>query len=176
VTADAGFIRPAVYGPMPKNKTKVRGLTTVEALLISAAFIIVGVIGLLTFQGMGKSAAQALRANAIVTADKAGFDVTIEVLNGQLSGVLLYYGESGQRLQQASSGRCIVPDGQQPQENTNLKYKGKPLVAGQSVTCRFETNNQLESGKQYTYVVYAIDADSGKAVQIAKGVVTVGIA
>jgi Tfp pilus assembly protein PilV len=54
---------------MPKNKTKMRGLTTVEALLIAAAFIIVGVVGLLTFQGMGKSAAESLRANAIATAD-----------------------------------------------------------------------------------------------------------
>jgi hypothetical protein len=48
-------------------------------------------------------------------------------------------------------------------------------VAGQSVTCRFNVG-QLEPGKQYTYVVYAVDASSGKAVQIAKGVVTVGIA
>jgi hypothetical protein len=40
VTADAGFIRPAVRGPMPK--TKMRGLTSVEALLVAAAFIIVG--------------------------------------------------------------------------------------------------------------------------------------
>jgi Tfp pilus assembly protein PilV len=55
---------------MPKNKTKMRGLTTVEGLLIAAAFIIVGVIGLLTFQNMGKSAAESLRANAIVTADR----------------------------------------------------------------------------------------------------------
>jgi hypothetical protein len=79
-------------------KTKMRGLTTVESLLIAAAFIIVGVIGLLTFQGMGKSAAESLRANAIVTADRAGFDVTVEVLNGRLSGVLLAYGESGWNL------------------------------------------------------------------------------
>jgi hypothetical protein len=80
---------------MPKNQNE--RLTTVEALLIAAAFIIVGVIGLLTFQGMGKSAAESLRANAIVTADRAGFDVTVEVLNGRLSGVLLAYGESGQQ-------------------------------------------------------------------------------
>ena len=160
---------------MPKNKTKMRGLTTVEALLISAAFIIVGVIGLLTFQGMGKSAAQALRANAIVTADKAGFDVTVEVLNGQLNGVLLAYGESGQSLQQASNGYCILPNGHQMQSTTGLRYNNQPLVAGQSITCRFNVG-QLEPGKQYTYVVYAIDAQTGKAVQIAKGVVTVGIA
>jgi hypothetical protein len=44
---------------MPKNKTKkMRGLTTVEGLLIARAFIIVGVIDLLPFQGMGKCAAQ----------------------------------------------------------------------------------------------------------------------
>jgi len=54
---------------------KLRGLTTVESLLIAAAFIIVGVIGVLTFQGIGKSAAESLRANAIVTADRGGFDV-----------------------------------------------------------------------------------------------------
>jgi len=153
----------------------LRGMTTIEALLIAAAFIIVGVIGLLTFQNMGKAAAQALRANAIVTADKGGFDVTVEVLNGQLSGVLLYYGESGQSLNPASNGYCILPNGQQ-QDTTNLAYNGQPLVAGQSVTCRFNVNTQLQPGTQYTYVIYAIDAQTGKAVQIAKGVVTVGIA
>ena len=172
MTADVGFFRPAVHRAMPK--TKMRGLTTVESLLIAAAFIIVGVIGLLTFQGMGKSAAQSLRANAIVTADKAGFDVTVEVLNGQLDGVLLAYGQSGQNLQQASNGYCILPNGQKTQGTTGLRYNGQPLVAGQSVTCRF--NVGLDSGKQFTYVVYAIDAQSGKIVQIAKGVVTVGIA
>jgi len=149
-------------------------VTTIEALLIAAAFIIVGVIGLLTFQGMGKAAAQSLRANAIVTADKGGFDVTVEVLNGQLSGVLLAYGQSGQNLQQVNSGSCILPNGQPAQSTTSLRYNGQPLVAGQSVTCRF--NVGLASGTQYTYVVYAIDAQSGKIVQIAKGVVTVGIA
>jgi len=145
-------------------------------LLIAAAFIIVGVIGLLTFQGMGKSAAQALRANAIVTADKAGFDVTVEVLNGQLDGVLLAYGESGKSLQRASNGYCILPDGQQMQSTTGLRLNGQPLVAGQSITCRFNANQELQPGKQYTYVVYAVDAQTGKTVQIAKGVVTVGIA
>ncbi len=159
---------------MPKNKTK-RGLTTVEALLIAAAFIIVGVIGLLTFQGIGKSAAQALRANAIVTADRAGFDVTVEVLNGQLSGILLAYGESGQNLRQVGSGYCILPNGRETSGTTDLQYNGQPLVAGQSITCRFNAG-QLEPGTQYIYVVYAVDAESGKAVQIAKGVVTVGIA
>ncbi|KUO79513.1 MAG: hypothetical protein AT707_02690 [Pyrobaculum sp. JCHS_4] len=155
----------------------LRGATTIEALLIAAAFIIIGVLGVLAFQSMGKSAAQALRANAIVTADKGGFDVTVEVLNGQLDGVLLAYAESGQNLQQASSSSsyCILPNGQQTQGTTDLRYNnGQPLVAGQSVTCRF--NAKLETGTQYTYVVYAIDAQSGKIVQIAKGVVTVGIA
>jgi len=158
---------------MPKNKTKMRGLTTVEALLIAAAFIIVGVIGLLTFQGMGKSAAESLRANAIVTADRAGFDVTVEVLNGRLDGVLLAYGQSGQSLQRASSGYCILPNGQQTQGTTGLRLNGQPLAAGQSITCRFSAS--LTPGTQYTYVVYAIDAQSGKVVQIAKGVVTAGI-
>ncbi len=157
---------------MPKNKTKMRGLTTVEALLIAAAFIIVGVIGLLTFQGMGKSAAQALRANAIVTADRAGFDVTVEVLNGQLSGILLAYGESTQDLRQATVSYCILPNGQQV--SGQQATFNNPVLAGQSVTCRFRAS--LNPGTQYTYVVYAVDTQSGKAVQIAKGVVTVGIA
>jgi hypothetical protein len=161
---------------MPKNKTKMRGLTTVEALLVAAAFIIVGVIGLLTFQGMGKSAAESLRANAIVTADRGGFDVTVEVLNGRLDGVLLAYGESGQRLQRVDGGLCILPNGHQTQGTTGLRYNGQPLAAGQSVTCRFNVGQSLQTGTQYTYVVYAIDAESGKIVQIAKGVVTVGIA
>jgi len=160
---------------MPKNKTKMRGLTTVESLLIAAAFIIVGVIGLLTFQGMGKSAAESLRVNAIVTADRAGFDVTVEVLNGRLDGVLLAYGQSGQSLQRANSGYCILPNGQQTQGTTGLRLNGQPLAAGQSITCRFTANPPLNPGTQYTYVVYAIDAQSGKIVQIAKGVVTAGI-
>jgi hypothetical protein len=154
----------------------MRGLTTVEALLISAAFIIVGVIGLLTFQGMGKSAAESLRANAIVTADRAGFDVTVEVLNGRLSGVLLAYGESGQgQVNLQNPGKCIVARNQEVVKNVDSDSIKPPLVAGQSVTCRFDVG-QLEPGKQYTYVVYAIDASTGKTVQIAKGVVTVGIA
>jgi hypothetical protein len=154
----------------------MRGLTTVEALLIAAAFIIVGVIGLLTFQGMGKSAAQALRANAIVTADMKGFDVTVEVLNGRLSGVLLAYGESGQgQVNLQNPGKCIVARDQNVDRNVDSDNINPPLVAGQSVTCRFNVG-QLEPGKQYTYVVYAIDASTGKSVQIAKGVVTVGIA
>jgi hypothetical protein len=139
----------------------------VESLLIAAAFIIVGVIGLLTFQGMGKSAAESLRANAIVTADRAGFDVTVEVLNGRLSSVRLSYGPSGGNLIQAAVQYCILPNGQQVTTFNN------PVVAGQSVTCRFSAS--LNPGTQYTYIVYAIDAQSGKAVQIAKGVVTAGI-
>ncbi len=175
MTADAGFFWLTVHRLMPK--TKMRGLTTVESLLIAAAFIIVGVIGLLTFQGMGKSAAESLRANAIVTTDRAGFDVTVEVLNGRLDGVLLYYGESGHNLQRADSGYCILPNGQQIESTTGLGYNGRPLAAGQSVTCRFNVvQPRLEPGKQYTYVVYVIDAQNGKIVQVAKGVVTVGIA
>jgi len=161
---------------MPKNKTKMRGLTTVEALLIAAAFIIVGVIGLLTFQNMGKSAAESLRANAIVTADRAGFDVTVEVLNGRLNSVRLHYGVSGQNLAPASVSYCILPNGQQQQGGQQGITFSNPVVAGQSVTCRFTaTNPPLNPGTQYTYVVYAVDGQSGKVVQIAKGVVTVGI-
>jgi hypothetical protein len=158
---------------MPKNKTKVRGLTTVEGLLIAAAFIIVGVIGLLTFQSMGKSAAESLRANAIVTADRAGFDVTVEVLNGRLNSVRLHYGVSGQNLAQASVSYCILPSGQQQQGGQGGITFSNPVLAGQSVTCRFTAT--LNPGTQYTYVVYAIDGQSGKVVQIAKGVVTAGI-
>jgi len=136
-------------------------------LLIAAAFIIVGVIGLLTFQGMGKSAAESLRANAIVTADRAGFDVTVEVLNGRLNAVRLSYGPSGSNLNPATLQYCILPSGQQVTTFNN------PVVAGQSVSCRFSAS--LNPGTQYTYILYAIDSQSGKAVQIAKGVVTAGI-
>jgi hypothetical protein len=156
-------------------KTKMRGLTTVEGLLIAAAFIIVGVIGLLTFQNMGKSAAESLRANAIVTADRAGFDVTVEVLNGRLNSVRLHYGISGQNLAQASVSYCILPNGQQQQGGQGGITFSNPVVAGQSVTCRFTASPPLTPGTQYTYVVYAIDGQSGKVVQIAKGVVTAGI-
>jgi len=148
-------------------KTKLKGLTTVEALLIAAAFIIVGVIGVLTFQGIGKSAAESLRANAIVTADRGGFDVTVEVLNGRLSALYVRAGPSGQQGQLITTGACITST------STNAQPNALNLVAGQSATCRF--SQPLQPGQQYTYVIYAVDASSGKAVQIAKGVVTVGI-
>ncbi len=145
--------------------------------MIAAAFIIVGVIGLLTFQGMGKSAAESLRANAIVTADRGGFDVTVEVLNGRLSGVLLAYGESEQgRVELQNHGTCIVARNNNVERNPRSDNINPPLVAGQSATCRFNVNQRLQPGRQYTYVIYAIDATSGKTVQIAKGVVTAGIA
>ena len=161
--------------PKFKSKTKMKGLTTVEALLIAAAFIIVGVIGLLTFQGMGKSAAESLRANAIATADRAGFDVTVEVLNGRLSGVMLAYARSGDNLGNPITGTCIVARGGSVQTNVQSNNINPPLSAGQSATCRFRATSALAPGTQYTYVIYAIDAQSGKVVQIAKGVVTVGI-
>jgi len=145
---------------------KLRGLTSVEALLIAAAFIIVGVVGVLTFQGIGKSAAESLRANAIVTADRGGFDVTIEVLNGKLTGVYLRYGTSGSQLGSPITGSCITAT------SINTQSNQLNLIAGQSATCRFQAS--LVAGQQYTYVIYAVDT-SGKAVQIAKGVVTVGI-
>jgi hypothetical protein len=156
---------------MPKNKTKMRGLTTVESLLIAAAFIIVGVIGLLTFQGMGKSAAESLRANAIATADRAGFDVTIEVLNGRLSGMRLAHAISGQPMGNPITGTCVVARGGAVQ--TGVSSDRLDLAAGQSATCRFQAT--LAPGTQYTYIIYAVDAQSGKVVQIAKGVVTAGI-
>jgi len=158
---------------MPKNKTKMRGLTTVEALLIAAAFIIVGVIGLLTFQGMGKSAAESLRVNAIATADRAGFDVTVEVLNGRLSAVLLSFARSGDNLGNPITGTCVVARNNAVQTGIQSNAINPPVTAGQSITCRFQAS--LTSGTQYTYLIYAIDASSGKTVQIAKGVVTVGI-
>ena len=152
-------------------------------MLIAAAFIIVGVIGLLTFQGMGKSASQALRANAIVTADKGGFDVTVEVLNGQLSGVYLAYGQSGQNVGSPTTGTCIVArssdqsggGGGVVDTNVQSSAINPPLTSGQSATCRFNVAT-LTTGQQYTYIIYAVDASTGKVVQIAKGVVTVGIA
>jgi len=143
----------------------------VEALLIAAAFIIVGVIGLLTFQGMGKSAAESLRVNAIATADRAGFDVTVEVLNGKLSAVRLAYGASGSNPGAPITGTCVVARGGSVQ--TGVSSDRLDLVAGQSATCRFAAS--LTPGTQYTYIIYAADGQSGKVVQIAKGVVTAGI-
>jgi hypothetical protein len=151
----------------------MRGLTTAESLLIAAAFIIVGVIGLLTFQGMGKSAAESLRANAIVTADRAGFDVTVEVLNGRLSGVLLAHAASGNNPGTPAAGTCVVARNNNVQTGVQSNNINPPVTAGQSITCRFQAS--LASGSQYTYIIYAVDASSGKTVQIAKGVVTVGI-
>jgi hypothetical protein len=124
---------------------------------------------------MGKSAAESLRANAIVTADRGGFDVTVEVLNGRLNSVRLYFGPSGsQSLSQASVSYCILPNGQPQQggQQGAITFQN-PVLAGQSVTCRFQAS--LTPGTQFTYVVYAVDATSGKVVQIAKGVVTAGI-
>ena len=150
----------------PKSQ-RLRGMTTIEALLVAAAFIIVGVIGVMVFQGMGKSMSEALRANAIVTADKGGFDVTVEVLNGKLSGLVLQYGTAGsQTLQAVTTGQCVTGSGSAQPNALNL-------VSGQSATCRFPAS--LSPGTQYVYVIYARESTSGKAVQIAKGVVTVGI-
>jgi len=112
----------------------LRGMTTIEALLIAAAFIIVGVIGLLTFQNMGKAAAQSLRANAIATADRAGFDVTVEVLNGQLSGVLLAYAQSGQSVGSPITGTCIVAQNGATQTGVQSNAINPPLAAGQSAS------------------------------------------
>ena len=146
-------------------------------MLIAAAFIIVGVIGLLTFQGIGKSASQALRVNAMATADKGGFDVTVEVLNGQLSGVLLAYAESGKQMNPPLTGKCIVARNNGVQTDVKSDSITPPLASGQSATCRFDVGGSgLNQGTQYTYVIYAIDAETGKTVQVAKGVVTVGIA
>lgn len=153
-----------------KTRRKLRGLTTVEALLIAAGFIIVGVIGALTFQQIGKSASEALRANAIATADKGGFDVTVEVLNGKLTAIALRYGESGQALQDADLDNCWRATASGITRGTPSSQD--PVVAGQSITCRFTAS--LQSGRQYVYVILAGD-ESGKTVQIAKGVVTVGI-
>ena len=155
---------------MPKPKSqRLRGMTTIEALLVAAAFIIVGVIGVMVFQGMGKSMSEALRTNAIVTADRGGFDVTVEVLNGKLKGLELRYGEVGDNvnLQQAQGQYCVTGQASDDRPD-NLD-----LVSGQSATCRFSAS--LTPGKQYVYVIYARESTSGKAVQIAKGVVTVGI-
>ncbi|ABP51028.1 MULTISPECIES: hypothetical protein [Pyrobaculum] len=159
---------------MPSKK--LRGMTTIEALLVAAAFIIVGVIGVMVFQGMGKSMSEALRANAIVTADKAGFDVTIEVLNGKLTGLFMRYAASGQSPGNPISGTCYPPNnptttvssGQLGTLNNN-----QGVLAGQSITCRF--NAGLQAGAQYTYIILAVDGNTGKEVQIAKGVITVGI-
>jgi hypothetical protein len=128
------------------------------------------VIGLLTFQNMGKAAAQALRANAIVTADRGGFDVTVEVLNGRLTACCCPTANLATTYNQPRALHTAKTD------RTSLEGPNKfpPVLAGQSVTCRFSAS--LNPGNQYTYVVYAVDGSSGKAVQIAKGVVTVGIA
>ncbi|MGB9704960.1 MAG: hypothetical protein ACPL3C_05890 [Pyrobaculum sp.] len=153
------------------RRQKFRGLTTVEALLIAAGFIIVGVIGALTFQQIGKSAAEALRANAIVTADRGGFDVTVEVLNGRLLGLALQFGQAGsQQLSTITQGSCAKAGS--AGVSTNIQPSQLQLVAGQSATCRFSA--QLTPGTQYVYVIIAYDG-SGKAVQIAKGVVSAGI-
>jgi len=95
------------------------------------------------------------------------------VLNGRLSAVLLSYAQSGSNPGAPISGTCVVARGGNVQTGVQSRNINPPITAGQSVTCRFAAS--LASGTQYTYVIYAIDATSGKTVQIAKGVVTVGI-
>lgn len=162
----------AIAVPVVVQPRRLRGMTTIEALLVAAAFIIVGVIGLMVFQGMGKAMAQALRSNAIVTVDKYGFDVTLEVLNGQANGVLVYYGVNNQPPTTAAQIQyCITKDGTTLSSNTSWN---PPVVAGESITCRFNAG-PFNPGDSVTYIVYVVDANSGKSVQIAKGTVTVGI-
>ncbi|AFA38762.1 hypothetical protein Pogu_0735 [Pyrobaculum oguniense TE7] len=160
---------------MPKPKSlRLRGMTTIEALLVAAAFIIVGVIGVMVFQGMGKSVSEALRVNAIVTADRGGFDVTVEVLNGKLEGIELRIVNPSTTVSTQSQG-CVAPPTVTASPASGVpRYNINPaLVAGQSISCRFTAS--LSPGQQYTYVIYAIDGNTRKAVQIAKGVVTIGI-
>jgi hypothetical protein len=122
---------------------------------------------------MGKAAAESLRANAIVTADRAGFDVTVEVLNGRLSGVLLAYAPSGSNPGAPITGSCVMLQGTNVRTGIQSNNINPPITAGQSITCRFQAS--LTPGTQYTYIIYAADASSGKTVQIAKGVVAAGI-
>jgi hypothetical protein len=97
----------------------------------------------------------------------------VEVLNGRLSGVLLAYAASGSNPGAPITGTCIVARDGGVQTDVQSNNINPPVTAGQSITCRFPAS--LASGTQYTYVIYAVDASSGKTVQIAKGVVTVGI-
>jgi hypothetical protein len=99
----------------------------------------------------------------------------VEVLNGRLSGVLLAYAQSGSNPTTTIAGTCIVARDGSVQTGVPSDSINPPITAGQSITCRFPATSALASGTQYTYVIYAIDATSGKTVQIAKGVVTVGI-
>jgi len=97
----------------------------------------------------------------------------VEVLNGRLSAVMLAYAASGSNPGAPISGTCVVARGGSVQTGVQSRSINPPVVAGQSVTCRFPAT--LASGTQYTYIIYAADAQSGKVVQIAKGVVTAGI-
>lgn len=142
---------------MPRRTA--RGATAIEAILVAAAFILLGVMGVLVFQRMGASAAEGIRANAIVTADHGGFDVTIEVLNGRVSArntTLLVSFPNGTQLM--VRGKCIM---------------NSTLYPGQSDTCRFAV--PLKVGERYIYVLYVSDPDSSKVVQVAKGSITVGV-
>lgn len=157
-------------------QTKLKGMTTIEALLVAAAFIIVGVIGLMVFQGMGSSMAQSLRADAIATAGQSGFEVTVEVLNGRLGGVFIQYAPVGQALQPPISGTCYPqnnPSQTVSSDQLSTLNGGQGVVAGQSITCYFQAN--LQPGTQYTYVILAVDGNTGKEVQLARGVITVGL-
>lgn len=142
------------------RRNGLRGATAIEAILVAAAFILLGVMGVLVFQRMGASAAEGIRTNAIVTADRGGFDVTIEVLNGRVdaSTIDLRFGRSGEPLNSANRAYCV---------------NNGTLYPGQSTTCRFTA--QLTPGQTYVYVIYVQDPQSGKAVQVAKGSVTVGV-
>ena len=153
---------------------RARGSISIEAMIAIGAVVAIGTLIAATLMGMGQQAAQSLRANVYVTADPKGFDVTVEVLNGMLSGLVLRYQDMGSgRSWVLRDGSCIVAGNGQiliDQSPTQLN-----LVGGQSATCRFDVPNGLQPGKRYVYVVYGIDGKTGKAVQLVKGVVMVGI-
>ena len=154
--------------------TRTRGSISIEAMIAIGAVVAIGTLISATLIGMGQQAAQGLRANVYVTADPKGFDVTVEVLNGVLSGLVLRYLDvDGGIGEVVRNGNCIVAANGQiltDQSPTQLH-----LVGGQSATCRFDVTGGLQAGKRYVYIVYGIDGKSGKAVQLVKGVVMVGI-
>ena len=156
-------------------RRKVRGSISIEAMIAIGAVVAIGTLISATLIGMGQQAAQTLRANVYVTADPHGFDVTVEVLNGVLSGLVFrYFDISNQNTMHViDNGICIVAEN--GAVRTNVPSNSLYLVGGQSATCRFNAGTGLEPGHRYVYVVYGVDGKSGKVIQLVKGVVMVGI-
>lgn len=144
-------------------RRKLRGGLSTEMMIIVGIIIGVGALIGLTMMNMGQSAASQPRVQVQATYGGGVLAATVEVLNGQITGVQLQYWQQG-----GQAG--------QPQNPTACYSRGAaaqwPVYQGQSVTCYW--NLQVTAGQRYQYIIYVTD-QNGRQIQVARGVFTAGV-